>query len=76
MKQHLSHTPGPIGIFDSGYGGLTILDKIREILPEYDYIYWEIMHVLLTGHVLLRSYTNLPGKRSINYLTWAATWLY
>ena len=39
MKQHLSHTPGPIGIFDSGYGGLTILDKIREILPEYDYMY-------------------------------------
>ena len=39
MKQHLSHTPGPIGGFDSGYGGLTILDKIREVLPEYDYIY-------------------------------------
>ena len=39
MKQHLSHTPGPIGVFDSGYGGLTILDKIREVLPEYDYIY-------------------------------------
>ena len=39
MKQHLSHTPGPIGLFDSGYGGLTILDKIREVLPEYDYIY-------------------------------------
>ena len=38
MKQHLSHTPGPIGVFDSGYGGLTILDKIREVLPEYDYI--------------------------------------
>lgn len=32
-------TPGPIGIFDSGYGGLTILEKIREELPEYDYIY-------------------------------------
>ena len=30
---------GPIGIFDSGYGGLTILEKIREKLPEYDYIY-------------------------------------
>ena len=40
MKQHLSHTPGPIGVFDSGYGGLTILDKIREVLPEYDYIYF------------------------------------
>ena len=39
MKQHRSHTPGPIGVFDSGYGGLTILDKIREVLPEYDYIY-------------------------------------
>jgi len=31
--------PGPIGIFDSGYGGLTILEKIRAELPEYDYIY-------------------------------------
>ena len=32
-------TTGPIGIFDSGYGGLTILDKIRKLLPQYDYIY-------------------------------------
>lgn len=39
MNQHLSHAPGSIGVFDSGYGGLTILDKIREVLPEYDYIY-------------------------------------
>ena len=30
---------GPIGVFDSGYGGLTILDKIREQLPQYNYIY-------------------------------------
>lgn len=30
---------GPIGVFDSGYGGLTILREIREVLPEYDYIY-------------------------------------
>ena len=28
-----------IGIFDSGYGGLTILDAIRRELPEYDYLY-------------------------------------
>lgn len=34
-----SETSGPIGIFDSGYGGLTIFDKIREQLPAYDYIY-------------------------------------
>ena len=30
---------GPIGIFDSGYGGLTVLSDIRERLPEYDYLY-------------------------------------
>jgi len=29
----------PIGVFDSGYGGLTILKEIVELLPEYDYIY-------------------------------------
>lgn len=29
----------PIGIFDSGYGGLTIYEKIKHLLPEYDYIY-------------------------------------
>lgn len=39
MKKELSSNPGPIGVFDSGYGGLTILSKIREALPEYDYIY-------------------------------------
>lgn len=32
-------TPGPIGVFDSGYGGLTILDGIRRLMPEYDYLY-------------------------------------
>lgn len=31
--------PGPIGVFDSGYGGLTILKGIRETLPQYDYLY-------------------------------------
>ena len=39
MKQELPSIPGPIGVFDSGYGGLTILSKIREALPEYDYMY-------------------------------------
>lgn len=29
----------PIGVFDSGYGGLTILDGIRSLLPQYDYLY-------------------------------------
>jgi len=29
----------PIGIFDSGYGGLTVMKDIVEELPEYDYLY-------------------------------------
>ena len=32
-------TPGPIGVFDSGYGGLTILHEIRQLMPQYDYLY-------------------------------------
>lgn len=34
-----SENPGPIGVFDSGYGGLTILHEIRQLLPQYDYMY-------------------------------------
>lgn len=30
---------GRIGIFDSGYGGLTILESIRNRMPQYDYVY-------------------------------------
>lgn len=29
-----------IGVFDSGLGGIFILKKIRELLPEYDYLYF------------------------------------
>ena len=32
-------TKGPIGVFDSGYGGLTVLKEIVKLLPGYDYIY-------------------------------------
>ncbi len=32
-------TANPIGVFDSGYGGLTVLKEIVRELPEYDYIY-------------------------------------
>ena len=37
--QNLSSVAGPIGIFDSGYGGLTILHGIRQLLPQYDFLY-------------------------------------
>jgi glutamate racemase len=29
----------PIGVFDSGYGGLTVLKEFIELLPEYDFLY-------------------------------------
>ncbi len=35
----LHHSKSPIGIFDSGYGGLTILNQVRQLLPQYDYLY-------------------------------------
>ena len=35
----LPANPGSIGIFDSGYGGLTILKQIRKVMPEYDFMY-------------------------------------
>jgi len=35
----MSDRPGPIGIFDSGYGGLTVFKEIKALLPEYDYLY-------------------------------------
>ena len=39
VQESFPPAPGPIGIFDSGYGGLTILHGIRQLLPQYDYIY-------------------------------------
>ena len=29
----------PIGVFDSGYGGLTVLKELSKALPEYDFLY-------------------------------------
>lgn len=39
IQTSFSEDPGPIGIFDSGYGGLTILRCIRQLMPQYDYLY-------------------------------------
>lgn len=35
----LPQAPGPIGVFDSGYGGLTILAEMRRTLPQHDFLY-------------------------------------
>lgn len=39
MKKSDPDKAGAVGIFDSGYGGLTVLSGIKSILPDYDYIY-------------------------------------
>lgn len=39
MTPAFPSAPGPIGVFDSGYGGLTILHGIRQLLPGYDYVF-------------------------------------
>ena len=35
----MPNNPGPIGVFDSGIGGLTIFKEIEKALPHYDYLY-------------------------------------
>ena len=35
----MKYLQGPIGIFDSGFGGLTILKEIEALMPQYDYLY-------------------------------------
>jgi len=32
-------SPSPIGVFDSGFGGLTVLSQLIETLPDYSYLY-------------------------------------
>jgi glutamate racemase len=39
MKSNSHSINGPIGVFDSGFGGLTILREMMDRLPEHDYIY-------------------------------------
>ena len=38
-KAALPSSPGPIGVFDSGYGGLTILKEMVKTLPQHDFVY-------------------------------------
>jgi glutamate racemase len=38
-KRSIMNKIGPIGIFDSGLGGLTVFHDIRDRLPDYDYLY-------------------------------------
>lgn len=59
---------GKIGIFDSGYGGLTIAKSIVTLLPENDYIY--------LGDNLKAPYGNLPFETVYEYTLDCVKWLF
>ncbi len=40
LASSLPQSAGPIGVFDSGYGGLSVLRDVRALLPQYDYLYF------------------------------------
>ncbi len=57
----------PIGIFDSGYGGLTVFRAIRDKLPQYDYIY--------LGDNARAPYGNRPFETVYEYTLECVRWL-
>ncbi len=58
----------PIGIFDSGYGGLTVFKSIREKLPGYDYIY--------LGDNARAPYGNRPFETVYEFTLECVEWLF
>lgn len=58
----------PIGIFDSGYGGLTVLKEICNVLPEYDYIY--------LGDNARAPYGPLPFQTVYEYTLQCVKWFF
>ncbi len=57
----------PIGVFDSGYGGLTVLKEIQNQLPQYDYIY--------LGDNARTPYGNRSFQTIYNYTWQCVQWL-
>jgi len=64
----LSNSAGPIGVFDSGYGGLTILKEFNRKLPKYDYIY--------LGDNARAPYGNRSFGSVYHYTLQAVNWLF
>ena len=59
---------GPIGVFDSGYGGLTVLREIVDQLPQYDYLY--------LGDNARAPYGNRSFETVYRYTLEAVTWFF
>lgn len=64
----LSNSAGPIGVFDSGFGGLTILKEFTNSLPQYDYIY--------LGDNARAPYGNRSFDSVYHYTLQAVNWLF
>ena len=64
----------PIGIFDSGYGGLTVFRESKTAFQLMIISIWETMLVCPMAIAVLKPFTNSPGNVLKNYLTWAARW--
>ena len=54
-----------IGVFDSGFGGLSILKDLRRVLPEYDFVY---LGVHLMARALSKRFSAIRSRRSANSL--------
>lgn len=55
----------PIGVFDSGYGGLTVLKEMVKTLPQYDYLYLGDNARAPYGPRSLIRYTSIPSMRTV-----------
>lgn len=58
----------PIGIFDSGFGGLTVFKSILNIMPQYDYLY--------LGDNARAPYGNRSFETIYEYTLEAVKWLF
>lgn len=59
---------GPIGVFDSGYGGLTVLAEFQARMPQYDYIY--------LGDNARAPYGNRSFERVYEFTLQAVKWFF
>ena len=58
----------PVGIFDSGFGGLTVLKEVEQVLPSYDYLY--------LGDNARTPYGNRSFETVYEYTLEAVKWLF
>ena len=58
-----------IGVFDSGFGGLTILSAFLRKMPTYDYLIWGTRRARPMAARAKRSSIPTPAKRFISFST-------